>query len=79
MWAPYGGTCFPVNASLWEAEVLVQNQLGIFKSRVKTEVLEYMFNIVEINCSFLVQGFLKRFQKLTLITLHVHFHFQFNF
>ena len=37
-----------------------------------------MFNIVEINCSFLVQGFeavniifLKRFQKLILISLHV--------
>ena len=37
-----------------------------------------MFNIVEINCSFLVQGFeavniniLKRLQKLILISLHV--------
>ena len=43
-----------------------------------TQVLEYMSNIVEINCSFLVQGFeavniniLKRFQKLILISLHV--------
>ena len=35
------------------SEVLVQNQLGIYL----TQVLEYMFNIAEINCSFLVQGF----------------------
>ena len=26
-------------------------------TRDLTQVLEYMFNIVEINCSFLVQGF----------------------
>ena len=27
------------------------------QTRDLTQVLEYMFNIVEINCSFLVQGF----------------------
>ena len=33
--------------------MLVQNQLGI----QLTQVPEYMFDIVEVNCSFLVQGF----------------------
>ena len=42
----------------WLSEEVTFFSTNIFFTRTDlTQVLEYMFNIVEINCSFLVQGF----------------------